>query len=251
MEIKLKLAAAAALAAAGIAAAVPAAAADYALGAGVHFDRREYKGVGVEVLPAPIMNVETRYFYLHGLEAGGYLLKNDRHAVMLGISYMPLEFDASDSDDARMKRLDDRDASAFANLSYRYLHPWFSLGAKISGDISGESNGFLADVNVLKRFQVARLGITPEVGLTWSSSNFNDYYYGISAAESRRSGLKAYSADSSVSGYARLFLDYSFSEHLSVWLEGSVRSLGSEVKDSPMVDDTTRIGFGGGVNWRF
>ena len=37
----------------------------------------------------------------------------------------------------------------------------------------------------------------------------------------------------------------------SIWLEGSVRHLGSEVKDSPMVEDSVRLGFGGGVNWRF
>lgn len=89
------------------------------------------------------------------------------------------------------------------------------------------------------------------IGVTWSSSNFNDYYYGISAAESARSGLKEYEADSSVTHYARMVFDYSFNDHLSIWLEGSVRHLGSEVKDSPMVEDSVRLGFGGGVNWRF
>ncbi len=227
-----------------------ASAADYALGAGVHFDNREYRGVDIEVIPAPIMHVETEHFYLHGLEAGGYLMKTPQHAVMLGISYMPLSFDADDSDDRRMKKLDDRDASAFANLSYRYTG-WVSVGAKLSGDILGESNGILADVNVLKRFQIQRLGITPVIGMTWSSANFNDYYYGISSAEARRSGFKKYDADSSVAGYFRLLADYSFTDHLSLWLEGSVTALGSEVKDSPMVDNSTRIGFGGGINWRF
>ena len=163
----------------------------------------EYKGVDIEVVPAPIMNAETEYFYLHGLEAGGYLLKSPKHAVMVGVSYMPLEFDAGDSDDHQMKRLDDRDASAFLNLSYRYTGEWASFGAKISGDILGESNGILVDVNVAKRFQIQRLGITPMIGLTWSSSNFNDYYYGISAAESARSGLEEYEADSSVTPFVK------------------------------------------------
>ena len=76
---------------------------------------------------------------------------------MLGVSYMPLEFDAGDSDDRQMKQLDDRDASAFLNLSYRYTGEWASFGAKISGDILGESNGILVDVNAAKRFQIQRL----------------------------------------------------------------------------------------------
>lgn len=49
-------------------------AAEYALGAGIHMSASEYKGVDIEVVPAPIMNAETEYFYLHGLEAGGYLV---------------------------------------------------------------------------------------------------------------------------------------------------------------------------------
>ena len=106
-------------------------------------------------------------------------------------------------------------------------------------------------MNAAKRFQIQRLGITPMIGVTWSSSNFNDYYYGISAAESARSGLEEYEADSSVTPYARMVFDYSFNDHLSIWLEGSVRHLGSEVKDSPMVEDSVRLGFGGGVNWSF
>lgn len=138
-------------------------AAEYALGAGIHMNASEYKGVDIEVVPAPIMNAETEYFYLHGLEAGGYLLKSPKHAVMLGVSYMPLEFDAGDSDDRQMKQLDDRDASAFLNLSYRYTGDWASFGAKISGDILGESNGILVDVNAAKRFQIQRLGITPMI----------------------------------------------------------------------------------------
>ena len=58
----------------------------------------------------------------------GISLKSPKHAVMLGVSYMPLEFDAGDSDDRQMKQLDDRDASAFLNLSYRYTGEWASLG---------------------------------------------------------------------------------------------------------------------------
>ena len=96
-------------------------------------------------------------------------------------------------------------------------------------------------MNAANRFQIQRLGITPMIGVTWSSSNFNDYYYGISAAESARSGLEEYEADSSVTPYARMVFDYSFNDHLSIWLEGSVRHLGSEVKDSPMVEDSVRL----------
>ena len=60
------------------------------------------------------------------------------------------------------------------------------------------------------------------VGVIWASEKFNKYYYGITAAESARSGLAAYTPDSSTTGYVRLFADYTFDDHLSVWLESQI-----------------------------
>ena len=89
------------------------------------------------------------------------------------------------------------------------------------------------------------------VGVTWASEKFNEYYYGITAAESARSGLAAYTPNSSTTGYVRLFADYTFNDHLCVWLEGSWQPLASEVKDSPMVDGDIAYGFGAGVSYHF
>lgn len=50
----------------------------------------------------------------------------------------------------------------------------------------------MSDVSWMKRFEVAGFGLTPQAGLLLTSEKFNDYYYGISQAESARSGLAAY-----------------------------------------------------------
>ena len=70
-------------------------------------------------------------------------------------------------------------------------------------------------------------------------------------AESKRSGLDAYSADAGVSPYFRLIGDYRISEKFSVYAEGTVRSLSKEIKDSPMVDGDIAYGFGAGVSYHF
>lgn len=220
-------------------------------GLGVHVWDGGYRDTDAHVWPIPAVDVETDHFYFKGLEAGGFLVKTDAHRLMLGVAYMGLGFDAGDSDDARMKKLDDRDGSFFANVTYAWRSQLGQITASIGADISGKSEGFMSDVSWMKRFDVAGFGVTPQVGVLFTSEKFNDYYYGISHAESKRSGLDAYSADAGVSPYFRLIGDYRISEKFSVYAEGTVRSLSKEIKDSPMVDGDIAYGFGAGVSYHF
>lgn len=250
--MKTKVLSLCAVAVAGAFAAAPAAAAfSGSVGLGVHAYDLGYKDTDAVVYPIPAVNVESEHFYFKGLEAGAFLVKTDRHRVMLGVSYMPWSFDASDSDDAQMKRLDDRDASFFANATYTFDTGFGLLSASLGADISGKSKGMMSDVFFMKRFAFGQFGITPQVGAIWTSEKFNDYYYGVSHAEAKRSGIGAYSADAGISPYVRLMGDWQMSNNWSLYAETSVRALSKEIKDSPMVEDDAVVGFGVGVSYRF
>ena len=129
-------------------------------GLGVHVWDGGFRDTDAQVWPIPAVDVETDHFYFKGLEAGGFLVKTDAHRLMLGVSYMGLGFDAGDSDDARMKKLDDRDGSFFANVTYAWRSQLGQITASIGADISGKSEGFMSDVSWMKRFDVAGFGVT-------------------------------------------------------------------------------------------
>ncbi len=250
--MKTKLLSVCAVAVAGAFAAAPAAAAfSGSVGLGVHAYDLGYKDTDAVVYPIPAVDVESEHFYFKGLEAGAFLVKTDRHRVMLGVSYMPWSFDASDSDDAKMKRLDDRDASFFANATYTFDTGFGLLSASLGADISGKSKGMMSDVSFMKRFAFGQFGITPQVGAIWTSEKFNDYYYGVSHAEAGRSGIDAYSADAGISPYVRLMGDWQMGNNWSLYAETTVRAMSKEIKDSPMVEDDAVVGFGVGVSYRF
>lgn len=116
-------------------------------GLGVHVWDGGYRDTDAQVWPIPAVDVETDHFYFKGLEAGGFLVKTDAHRLMLGVSYMGLGFDAGDSDNARMKKLDDRDGSFFANVTYAWRSQLGQITASIGADISGKSEGFMSDVS--------------------------------------------------------------------------------------------------------
>ena len=250
--MKTKLLSLCALAVAGAFAAVPASAAmSGSVGLGVHAYDLGYKDTDAVVYPIPAINVESEHFYFKGLEAGAFLFKNERHRVMLGVSYMPWSFDASDSDNHQVKLLDDRDASFFANATYAFDTGFGLLTASLGADISGKSEGMMSEVSFMKRFAFGQFGITPQVGAIWTSEKFNEYYYGVSHAEANRSGLSAYSPDAGVSPYVRLMGDWQMGNNWSLYAETTVRAMSKEIKDSPMVEDDAVVGFGVGVSYRF
>ena len=231
--------------------ALPAAAWEGSAGVGLSYADAGFLDTDGKVWPYPALNIEGEHFYVQGFEAGAFLLKTDRQRVTLGLSYMPMQFDPDDSDDARMKKLDKRDASAFINLGYSIRGEWGMVSASVSADVCGESDGFMSDVSYLKRFTFGEWGVTPQVGLTYTNDKFNEYYFGISRAEAARSGFKAYTPDADVSPYLRVLADWQFAPSWTFFAETSVRFHGDEVKDSPMMDKDTMTTIGCGVSYHF
>ena len=125
------------------------------------------------------------------------------------------------------------------------------LNVQLGGDISGKSDGFMGDVNFMKRFAFGEFGITPQIGAIWTSDKFNQYYYGISAAEAKKSGLDRYDPERGVSPYVRLMADWQVTDRISLYAESSLRVYSNEIKDSPMIDKDYAYGFGCGVSYRF
>lgn len=84
-----------------------------------------------------------------------------------------------------------------------------------------------------------------------AAKNYNDYYYGVSKAESRRSGLNSYSADDGWDPYLELTASYNFLGDWNVYGTGRYIRLSDEVKDSPMVDKSWSGIFSVGVTYKF
>lgn len=77
-------------------------------------------------------------------------------------------------------------------------------------------------------------------------------YYGISAAESRRSGLAAYKADSSISPVLGLNVAHRIDANWTVFGSTYMKFLSSEVKDSPMTEGKSAAWtVGAGVMYHF
>lgn len=223
----------------------------WTLGASAAFELFPYKGVDNEVLPFPVISYEGDTFFIRGPGAGAYLWNDKENQLALNLFYSPLHFRPSKSDDRQMKQLDKRRSTMMGGVSYKHMADWGIIRTSLSADMLNTSNGLYADAAYLYSFQLNALRLTPGVGVSWYSSNFNDYYYGISSHESRRSGLDRYDASSSWSPYMELTANYKLNENWNAFASGRYVRLDSEVKDSPMVDRSYSAIIATGITYTF
>ena len=197
-----------------------------------------YKGYDNDVMMLPLVSYEDNQLFWRGLGGGYYLLKDETHQLSLNVYYLGLAFDPNDSDDQAIKYLDKRRSTLMAGIGYSYNDSWGTIRSEVSADTLGNSDGLLAELAYLYHFQQGKTSITPELGALWSNSSHNNYYYGISDREANHSGLAHYRADDTLSPFFELTLTHQFNKNWRAFFNGRVTYLGSEIKDSPMVDQS-------------
>ncbi|BCU55932.1 MipA/OmpV family protein [Enterobacter kobei] len=223
----------------------------FSVGAGVGVLETPYKDYDRKVVPVPVITYEGDDFWFRGLGGGYYLWNDESDKLSVTAYYSPFEFKPKDSDNWQLRQLDKRKATLMAGLSYVHNTQYGFLRTSLAGDTLDNSNGISWDLAWLYRYTNGGLTLTPGIGVEWSSENMNEYYYGVSGKESRRSGLDRYDPDSDWSPYLELSASYKLSDDWSVYGVGRYTHLSSEVKDSPMVDKSWAGALSAGVTYSF
>lgn len=225
---------------------------EWSLGAGFAFSTTPYKSYDNRFMGFPLIDYESDRLYIKGVGAGAYLFKNEMHEVSLGASYFAHEFRPSKTDAHELKTLDKRLSTMMANAAYSLTTDIGQFRFKASQDVLGKSDGFIADVHY--RLPIIRtdiFGLYPGVGIDWASDKQNDYYYGVSHKEAARGTVRYYNAKNSFTPYVTLEAKYVISDRWEVFAGSKLEFFGNNIKDSPMVDSSYRVGVAAGVQFNF
>ncbi|HVI54654.1 MAG TPA: MipA/OmpV family protein [Luteibacter sp.] len=216
----------------------------WSLGIGAAWAPSPYRSYDNKALPLPLVNYEGKSFYFRGASAGYKLLSGRADELSILVSPFANRFRHQDTDDARLRRLSNRDISGMAGVAWRHTAEWGVLSASAQKEFTGHGGGTLLDAGYSYPLKKGAVTFVPTVGVARSNGALNDYYYGISGREAARSGLAAYHADGGTAPYVNLMATYRLSPS---WVtSGGMRYtiLPDAVKDSPMVDtDHTRSFF--------
>lgn len=224
---------------------------ELSLSVGAFATQSEYKGADTRVLPMPVIQYEGNRFFLKNAEAGVYVWSDERQRLSAGLTLLPLYLRTGKCDNQAMKQLDNRNIIVLGTLGYELETEYGRLRLTASGDVTGTSDGFLASAVYAYPLRRGALTLTPNAGVIFASSDFNDYYYGVSHAEAARSGFSHYDPEASFTPFLGVAANYRLSDHWSLFATWKITFLSDEVKDSPMVDRDTQHIFGGGITYSF
>jgi MipA family protein len=209
----------------------------WGLGLAGNSTQRPYVGVDRETKAFPVISYQSRWFRLAGATAevrlGDFALTPSQEVSSgLKLKYEDSGYDAGDS--PYLSGMADRKSSLWGGLGVEWKTPIAKVSIDWLGDVSGNSKGRKLQVQVDRRFQWERLGLTPRVQANRLDAKYVDYYFGVRDAEVR-AGRPRFHGASATTVEAGARLDYQLSRHHTMFMDLSTMSLPDEIKSSPLV----------------
>jgi outer membrane protein len=221
-------------------------------GAGVIITRNPHRGIGTESHGIPLFFYRKEKFSLYGPMMNYSLLKEKSWEVR---ALARIRFEGYEEDDSRYLRgMDDRDWTLELGGSVSRILGEARITADVSADVLNEHKGHQVRLFYNYDFRGAAnirdLLVTPSFGVTYRSSQLNDYYYGVRSDEAVP-GRPEYNVGDSIGLLTALRLNYRLDEQWSVMGMGAVQWLGSEITDSPIVEKDYMASLLVGILYRF
>lgn len=210
----------------------------WGLGLGVSSAQQPYRGVDRDTTGIPLIYFENRWVRLLGpqLEVKlGAWAPAAGHELKFGLRLQYAD-DGYEADDAPfLDGMAERKDGFWGGVAATWSSPLGDLSAEWRHDVSSHSEGQHLQLTAERRFRLGELALTPRLRARWLDDKAVDYYFGVSPAEARI-GRPAYEGTSTTNVEAGLRVDYRLAPQQSLFLDLSATQLGSEIKDSPLVD---------------
>ena len=209
-------------------------------GVGTIFMNGIYKDTHGKTLILPFVGYQGDRVSITGPSAFVRLVGPRMAHISVGAALLPNFFDPSQSSDSAIKLLDKRDYSVGVGLQGSLILK--SIGffnVRFLRSFIGSDGGYYGDASytsMLSRgFGVASLSLMPSVGVQYYSDKLANYYYGVSSAESVKSGIAAYTPGASYQPYLGVGLMGELKNRFRAMVSTKVAYLPDSVKNSPII----------------
>jgi MipA family protein len=220
----------------------------WGLGLAVGVEKQPYRGIDNETRAIPLVTYENKWVSIFGPGIDVKLPSAGPVSFRLRARYSMDGYEAGDS--PFLAGMDERKDGIWLGGAAIWRNDLANLSAELLGDASGNSKGTKFRLMVDRRFQAGSFDITPRLAATRLDEKYVSYYYGVNAAEVR-AGRPFYQGGSTVNLEAGVRVGYAIAPKQTIFLDLSTTSLGSSIKDSPLVERSTQSGVRVGYLYRF
>ena len=205
---------------------------------------------GSKVLPAASVEYKNGLIFAGIMDGiGSNFLQGEDYKVGASIGY---GFGRDESDDKEnLRGMGDIDSGVEATLKGEY-----SFGpVELSGEVTTgtEDNGTTAKIELGTMLPVSeQLMVKMSVGSTWADATHMESYFGVSPAQSARSGYSRYEAESGFkSAGISVGVIYNISEEWNAMLMVNGDQLLGDAADSPLTKEEFGVSAFSTVNYKF
>jgi len=217
------------------------------IGAGAILKGQPYKGVESRLYPVPMFGDDGPRLYLYGISGGYRLFK--RGGMSLGPVVQP-RFMGYEEDESRdLAGMDDRDWTVDLGAAWSWRTDYGLFSLSWVADVFGKHEGHELQFSYTIMFPLAGFDIIPQAGVQYQSSNLTDYYYGVRKREAV--GRLPYEAGEAFNPFVRVAVRRELSERWSLLFGAQVDWLDSEIKDSPIVEESRDLSLLAGLLYSF
>ncbi|MCL9782315.1 MipA/OmpV family protein [Vibrio sp. S4M6] len=231
---------------------------EFSLGAIASYSPRVYKDTPSNKTVFPMVGYEGEHFFIRGLGAGYRLFPLGgreggafRQNIVFRLKYDPRTLKPSDSTDPQIQQLDERKTSIFGGVGYQLITPVGLFELAGMTDTLGRSNGSYAQLSWKVPLMFKNWGIIPSAGYTYDDSKLNNYLYGVSAAESARSGIREFNAGADGSYFITLQSYLDITKRVRVTASVTYRNLEGDIEKSPIIESGVNTTTALGVSYVF
>lgn len=173
---------------------------------------------------------------------GAYLYQSENFRAGLALSYDFVK-PRKASDNPHLTGLGDIDRTAHATIFASHNLAWFSAIGAVSQDVGGKHQGATASLDLLGKYRpVNQLTLTAGPGMTWANGQYNQTFFGVSAADSVRSGLPMYNPGAGIAAVRfTLGANYAFDKHWSLGASVVASRLPGSVGASPIAEKKNQL----------
>lgn len=212
----------------------------WGIGIGVMADKQGYMDVDTKTTVIPIVSYESEHFRINGPKIE-YKLANYEISGFGSLNFSLLgqyRFDGYEADDGDIfKGMDDRSGAFELGFSVDYETELGGLSFEFANDVTGEHEGYEASLTYSKPYFFDSIVFEPYVKVSHFSDDYVNYYYGVEAHEAT-SNRQAYLGDATTNGELGLRLHWQVGKRHSFVSSLSYTSFGSEIKDSPLIENS-------------
>ena len=205
------------------------------IGLGSYFKTQPYKNVDRLDLLSPVIFYDNSIVYVRWSRVGLYFAgeKKDDYSWGFSLTAMPRTYGYGSKDLDGMK---ERKSSWEGGIAFGAKYKKYFLEILVLDDILNKHQTYTATMEVGSEFKYKKISFYPTIFVTYQSSKFLDYYYGVTKDEAANSNFQEYSPTAGYLVGMQSYIEYPLTNSLSTFINLRVDKIPSSAKSSPLVD---------------